>query len=72
MCLNIGRKGGVYEKVLVSHRVIFRIAVSTPSSDNVNYPAESSGRTDPRKACYDQPNYTDNNSSVINLSESRN
>ena len=33
MLSNIGRKGEMYEKILISNREIFGVAVSTPSGN---------------------------------------
>lgn len=52
--------------------MFLRIGVSAVGRNQVNYPAERADGTDPGCACHDQPDQTDNNSSVVNLSESGN
>ena len=65
------------EKVLVpvsnflSNRIIFRVAVSAPGGDDMNHPAERSGWANPRKTGQNQPENSDNDSPVINLSQAR-
>ena len=44
-------KGGLYEETLASYRIIFGVAVGTPSGDQMDYPAQKTGGTDPRNTC---------------------
>lgn len=57
---------------LRSDGVILCIAIGTPSGDQVDDPPKETCRADPRKASEYKPNYSNNNPSVINLSESGN
>lgn len=52
--------------------MFLRVRVSAVGREKVNYPAERADRPDPGRARHDQPDQTDNNSPVINLSESGN
>ena len=37
------------EKESISNWIIFRVAICTPRSENVNYPTQHSSRANPRK-----------------------
>ena len=64
-----GRRGGSKESLLRSYGVILCKAVSTPSGDQVDDPSKKPGRTDPRKARQDKPNYANDNPAIIYLAE---
>lgn len=52
--------------------MVFSVAIGTPGGDKMNDPAKKSGRTYPRNAGYDEPDYTDQNAAVINLTNAGN
>lgn len=57
------------EVKLIPDRVVLCKAIGTPSGDQVDDPSKKPRRSDPRKAGQDKPNYANDNSSVIDLSE---
>lgn len=52
--------------------MLLRVAVSAVGRDEVNYPAECADRADPGRSRNKQPYQSDDNSAIVNLSESRN
>lgn len=67
-------KEDVYElrRNKLPNRMVFSVAVSAPGADQVNHPTERADRTNPRNTRYNQPNYADDNSTVVDLSDTGN
>jgi len=60
------------KKLLASYRIVFGVAISTPSGDQMNDPAQEPGRSDPGYASQNQPDNTDQDPSVVDLAHAGN
>jgi hypothetical protein len=58
------------KKNLGPDRIVPGVAISTPSRNQVNYPAQKAGRSDPGNTCENQPDNADQDTAVIDLSHS--
>jgi hypothetical protein len=59
------------KRLRLPYGIVLCVAVSTPSRDDMDDPAEQAGRADPRESGQNKPNNSDKYSPVIDLTEPR-
>ena len=67
-----GAKEDCMRDELTSDRIVFGVAISTPSGEKMDDPSEKADSSNPRNACQNEPKYADKYSTVINLSDTGN
>lgn len=60
-------EGGMARRQLCTHRILLCVTVCAPRAEEVDHPAEHSGRADPRKSREYQPQESDNDPAIVDL-----